>query len=482
MMKNLFTVRLVGLILGPILFILTLAFLHPKGMSEEARAVLAGTLWVACWWITEAIPIAATSLLPIVLFPLSGGLALRDTSEAFGHPLIFLFLGGFLIAAAIEKWHLHKRIALNIIHLVGSEATRLVLGFMLATALLSMFISNTATAVMMMPIGVAVAVQVGRQGQRQAGFEKALMLGIAYAASIGGVATIIGTPPNLVLVGVLEELYHTQISFLKWMLVGLPISLLLLFFCWFYLVRLAFPLHRTSLPGSNEEIERQLRALGPITFEEKWVLAVFILTALAWISRPFLLAPLLPAADDTIIALAGAMLLFVIPSRKEGVTNNGRLLDWASAVRIPWGIILLFGGGLALAEGFKSTGLAEWLGQQLGMLQGLPMLVLLFAVVLAVNFLTEVTSNVATASMILPILASIAEGIGAPPLLLMIGATFAASCAFMLPVATPPNAVVFGSGYLSIPTMVRTGFWMNLVSSILVTLVAYFLLPLVWGG
>lgn len=480
-MKNHAPFRGAGLFLGPLLFILALVFFQPEGMSTEARAILAATLWIATWWITEAVPIAATSLLPIVLFPLSGGLALGDTSKAYGHPLIFLFLGGFFIAAAIEKWGLHKRIALNIIKLVGSEPARLVLGFMLATALLSMFISNTATAVMMMPIGVAVAMQVARQGRRQPGFEKALMLGIAYAASIGGVATIIGTPPNLVFVGVLEETFQSKITFLQWMLIGLPISAVLLLLCWIYLTRLAFRIQDASLPGSREEIQRQLKALGPISFEEKWVLAVFSLTAVAWISRSFLLDKLLPGIDDTIIAMAGASVLFVIPSRREGVTDNRRLLDWASAVQIPWGIILLFGGGLALAEGFTNSGLAVWLGQQLGMLRGLPVLALLFAVVLGVNFLTEVTSNVATVSMILPILASIAGGIGAPPVLLMLGATFAGSCAFMLPVATPPNAVVFGSGFLSIPDMVRAGIWMNLVSTIVVSLAVYFLLPLVWG-
>lgn len=480
-MKNHAPFRGAGLFLGPLLFILALVFVQPEGMSAEARAILAGTLWIATWWITEAVPIAATSLLPIVLFPLSGGLALGETSKAYGHPLIFLFLGGFFIAAAIEKWGLHKRIALNIINLVGSEPARLVLGFMLATALLSMFISNTATAVMMMPIGVAVAMQVARQGRRQPGFEKALMLGIAYAASIGGVATIIGTPPNLVFVGVLEETFQSQITFLQWMLMGLPISAALLLLCWIYLTRLAFRIQDASLPGSREEIQRQLKALGSISFEEKWVLAVFSLTAVAWISRSFILDKLLPGIDDTIIAMAGASVLFVIPSRREGVTDNRRLLDWASAVQIPWGIILLFGGGLALAEGFTSSGLAVWLGQQLGMLRGLPVLALLFAVVLGVNFLTEVTSNVATVSMILPILASIAGGIGAPPVLLMLGATFAGSCAFMLPVATPPNAVVFGSGFLSIPDMVRAGIWMNLVSTIAVSLAVYFLMPLVWG-
>ena len=390
-------------------------------------------------------------------------------------------MGGFIIAAAIEKWNLHQRIALNIIYQLGNKAASLILGFMLATALLSMFISNTATAVMMMPIGIAVAKQIATQGARMPAFEKALMLAIAYAASIGGVATIIGTPPNLVLVGVLEELYQEQISFVEWMLIGIPVSWGLLALCWLYLVRVAFPLNKVVLPGGKEEVGRQLQALGRISFEEKLVLLVFSATALAWILRPFLLNPYLPALDDTIIALCGALAMFLLPARRVEKPQPPRLLDWQAAVRIPWGIILLFGGGLALAEGFKSSGLAEWLAQQLGLLSSLPLFALLLAIVLGVNFLTEVTSNVATASMILPILAAIAEGLGLPPVLLMTGAALAASCAFMLPVATPPNAVVFGSGYLSIPDMVRAGFWLNLTSSLIVTLAVYFLLPLIWG-
>ena len=472
--------RRVGLIAGPLLFLLAQLFFHPPGLGPEGRAIFAATLWIAAWWVTEAIPIAATSLLPIVLFPLLGALDIRTVSAAYGHPLIFLFMGGFIIAAAIERWGLHQRIALNIIYRLGNQAASLILGFMLATALLSMFISNTATAVMMMPIGIAVAKQLAGQGARLPAFEKALMLGIAYAASIGGVATIIGTPPNLVLIGVIEELYQERISFAEWMLIGLPVSCTLLALCWLYLVRVAFPLSKTKLPGGKDEVGRQLRGLGRISFEEKLVLLVFSATALAWILRPFLLNPYLPALDDTIIALGGALAMFLLPARRVEKFQLPRLLDWQAAVKIPWGIILLFGGGLALAEGFKNSGLAEWLALQLGLLSNLPFFALLLTIVLGVNLLTEVTSNVATASMILPILAAIAEGLGVPPMMLMAGAALAASCAFMLPVATPPNAVVFGSGYLSIPDMVRAGIWLNLVSSLVVSLAVYFLLPLIW--
>jgi sodium-dependent dicarboxylate transporter 2/3/5 len=291
-------------------------------------------------------------------------------------------------------------------------------------------------------------------------------------------ATLIGTPPNLVFAGVVEELYGIEITFSQWFLFGLPISLILLFICWRYLTGLAYPLHDRAFPGGRQEIDRQLRELGPLSYEEKMVLAVFIMTAFAWISRSFLLQRFLPALDDTIIAIAGAVLLFVLPARSR---QGEQLLDWESAVRLPWGIILLFGGGLALAEGFRSSGLAVYLGSQMALLQDVPLFLLLFVLIAAVNFLTEITSNVATTSMILPILAPLALTIDVHPFTLMVGATVAASCAFMLPVATPPNAVVFGSGYLRIPEMVKAGIWMNLTSIALLTLFVYYLLGYLWG-
>ena len=471
-----------GLLLGPALFFVTLAFFHPPGLSPAANAVLAATLWIAVWWITEAVPIAVTSLLPIVLFPLTGGLGLKNTAAAYGHELIYLYVGGFIIAIAIERWNLHRRIALNIIRLIGVNMSRLVLGFMVATGFLSMWISNTATAVMMLPIALAIVTQFkqeeqksGESGQR---FAKALMLAIAYSASIGGVATLIGTPPNLVLAGVIKDFYGVEITFLKWMMVGLPISVVLLAICWYYLVYIAFPMRHIAFPGGRSEIHRQLQALGRLSYDEKQVLWVFTFTALAWITRSFLLNRFIPAIDDTIIALAGATVLFVLPSRSQ---PGERIMDWESAVKLPWGVLLLFGGGFALAAGFKDSGLAGWLGSQMTLLDGVSLILLLLAVIAAVNFLTEITSNVATTSMLLPVLAPMALAIGVHPYGLMIGATIAASCAFMLPVATPPNAVVFGSGYLSIPDMMRTGFAMNLVSILVVLLFVYFLLPLVWG-
>ena len=473
--------RRVGLLLGPSLFLITYFFFKPEGLPDEARAVLASTLWIAVWWISEAIPIPVTSLLPIVLFPLTGGLDLSSTTAAFGHRLIFLYVGGFIIAIAIEKWNLHKRIALNIINGIGTNMSSIIFGFMAATAFLSMWISNTATSVMMLPIAMAIASQLKNNPDTSPEevnfFGKALMLAIAYSASIGGVATLIGTPPNLVLAGVVKEIYNIEITFSKWIVFGLPISLVLLGICWVYLVQVAFPMQRKAFPGGRAEIKRQLNLLGKISFEEKTVLVVFGLTAFAWISRSFLLKKILPTIDDTIIAIAGAIILFLLPSRNQ---KGAKILDWESAVKLPWGIILLFGGGMALAQGFQQSGLAEWIGGQMTLLQGVALLLLLVILVAAVNFLTEITSNLATTSMILPILAPMALTIDVHPYALMVGATVAASCAFMLPVATPPNAVVFGSGYLRIPDMVRTGIWMNLISILLVTLAVYFLLPLFW--
>ncbi len=475
------TTRRIGLILGPVLSLLVFFWIRPTGLSEEGVAVLACTLWIAVWWITEAIPIEVTSLLPIILFPLSGALSIRATTTAFGHPYIFLYIGGFILAIAIERWNLHKRIALNIIYFIGTDVKKIILGFMVATAFLSMWISNTATSVMMLPIGLAIILQLkdnpNTVEDENLIFGKALMLSIAYSASLGGIATLIGTPPNLVLAGIVEETYGIEITFSQWIMVGLPISIILIFICWKYLTNYAFSFQQKSFPGGKREIQKQLDILGPIGYEEKWVLFVFVGTALAWITRSFFLQKILPEIDDTIIAVSSAVLLFLIPARG---TVKRALLTWKEAVKIPWGVLLLFGGGLALAEGFKSSGLAEFIGNQMTLLSGVALILLLLVLIAAVNFLTEITSNLATTAMILPILAPLALSIDVHPFILMVGATVAASCAFMLPVATPPNAVVFGSGYLRIPDMVKTGIWMNIISILLLSLMVYFLLPLFW--
>lgn len=474
------TKKAIGLVLGPLMFLLIILFFHPEGLSKSANAVLASAVWIAIWWITEALPIAVTALLPIILFPLSGGLNLEETTASYGHKYVFLYIGGFILAIAIEKWNLHKRIALNIIKIVGTNVVYIILGFMIATAFLSMWISNTATAVMILPIGMAIVSQLKDNPKTIENenliFGKALMLSIAYSASIGGMSTLIGTPPNLVLAGVVKETYGIEITFYQWFKFGFPISFLLLFLCWFYLTKIAFKFKQKSFPGGQNEIKNQLKKLGKVTFEEKTVLVVFIFTAFAWISRSFLIKQFVPAIDDTIIAIFAGILLFLLPSGNKKI----RLLDWDDAIKLPWGIILLFGGGMALALGFESSGLAIWIGQQMTSLSTMPLILILLILITSVNFLTEITSNLATTAMLLPVLVSLASAIGVHPYLLLLGATVAASCAFMLPVATPPNAVVFGSGYLKIEDMVRKGFWMNIISIILLTLIIYFVLPLIW--
>lgn len=472
----------IGLILGPLLFILTLFLFHPEGMTNEARGVLASTLWIATWWITEAIPIPATSLLPIVLLPLTGALEVGSVTSAYGDGTIFLFLGGFILAIAMEKWGLHKRIALSIILLIGTSTKRIILGFMVATGFLSMWISNTATAMMMMPIGLAIIYQV-RQAMKSSGekedqgFGKAIMLGIAYSASIGGLGTLIGTPPNSIFAATVNKLYGIQISFAEWMLFGVPIAAFLLILAWVYLVQIAYPLKMKSLPGGREVVQQELRQLGNMSFEEKLVLIVFSLTAISWITRTFVIQKFIPTIDDTIIAIMAGIILFLLPTKHK---TKVRILDWNDAKNLPWGILLLFGGGLAIAAGFKETGLALWIGEQLTVLNGLHLLVVLFIVATIVLFLTEITSNTATATMLFPVMASLALALDVHPYALMIAAGIASSCAFMLPVATPPNAVVFGSGYLKIGDMVKAGFWINLICILLIPLMIYYFLPVVW--
>jgi len=470
----------VGLISGPLAFILILFFFQPEGLNPRANAILASTAWIAIWWITEAIPIAVTALLPIILFPLTGGLGLSETTASFGHKYVFLYIGGFIIAIAIQKWNLHKRIALNIINLIGTNVVNIILGFMMATAFMSMWISNTATAVMMLPIAIAIVTQLKDDPntieKENLIFGKALMLGIAYSASIGGLSTLIGTPPNLVLAGVVEETFGYEITFAQWFQFGFPISSVLLFICWKYLTSFAFKFKQKKFPGGREEISKQLKALGQISYEEKLVGLVFGLTALAWVSRSFLLQSIIPSIDDTIIAMIGAIIIFLIPTKNK----ERRLINWEEAVKLPWGILLLFGGGMALAAGFKDSGLALWIGSQMTLLDGISLFLLVIILITAVNFLTEITSNLATTAMLLPILYPMAITIDVHPFILMVSATVAATCAFMLPVATPPNAVVFGSGYLRIPDMVRVGVWMNIVSIIILTLFVFFLLPILW--
>lgn len=482
----------IGLWLGPLLFAIILFGLSPEGMSKEALAVLASTVWIATWWITEAIPIPVTSLMPIVLFPLTGAVTEGVTNQ-YGDSTIFLFLGGFIIAIAMEKWELHRRIALNIILVVGTSTQQIVLGFMVATGFLSMWISNTATAMMMMPIATAVILHVNEalkeKNPHNTPFGKAILLGVAYSASIGGLGTLIGTPPNAIFVGVVKELYGVQISFSSWMLFGVPFAAIMLLFVWFYLVKVAFPQTIKEIPGGKAVIQDEKDQLGRMSYEEKLVSIVFAGTALAWMSRTFIIDALddtwvletfsgLANVNDTLIAVTAAVVLFLLPSRQS---SSGKILNWGDAKEVPWGILLLFGGGLAIAKGFKDSGLATWIGEQLTILQSINLILLIAIVVTLVLFLTEVTSNTATATMMFPIMASLAFALDVHPYALMIAAGIAASCAFMLPVATPPNAVVFGTGHIRILDMVKAGFWINFASIFLITGVVYYFLPLAWG-
>ena len=470
----------IGRVLGPLAFFYILFFFHPDGLSVSANAVLASVVWVTIWWVTEAIPIYVTALLPLILFPLTGALSLSETATSYGHKYIFLYMGGFILAIAIEKWNLHKRIALTIINLIGTNIINIILGFMLATAFLSMWISNTAATVIILPIAMAIVYQLNDNPETEKDenkiFGKALMLAIAYSASIGGISTLIGTPTNLVLAGVVQTTFGKEITFSEWFVLGFPIAVLLLFISWVYLTRFAFTFKQKEFPGGRSEITLRLKALGKMGFEEKMVLFIFILTAFAWIARSFLLQRFIPAIDDTIIAMCTVIIMFLLPTRQKGK----KLITWEDAVKLPWGILLLFGGGLTLAMGFESSGLALWIGGKLSALQVLPFILLLLILISIVNFLTELTSNIATTAILLPVLVSLAPVLGVHPYYLMVAATLAASCAFMLPVATPPNAVVFGSGYLEMVDMVKKGFWLNIISILVLTVVVYLVLPLVW--
>jgi solute carrier family 13 (sodium-dependent dicarboxylate transporter), member 2/3/5 len=474
----------IGLLLGPLLFAACLLLPTPAGLTAEGQRMLAVAVLMATWWMTEAIPIPATSLLPLALLPLLGIMPTAQAAAPYANQLIFLFMGGFIIALAMQRWNLHRRIAMQVVRSVGFSPGRLIFGFMLASAFLSAFVSNTVTAVMMMPIGLAIIEHVAEAGRkkglaREIDFARGrfhfginLMLGIAYAATIGGVATLIGSPPNMVLACYLQTVYGYEITFARWMLVGVPLAAVLLPLTWLWLTKWAYPLRLQRIPGGREIILNELRQLGPMQPGERWTALVFILTALAWIGRSWL-APLLPHSamiSDATIAMTGALLLFLLP-----VDPRCRrfVMNWQWAARMPWGVLVLFGGGLSLAAGFESTGLSSWIGGQVILLQGAPLLVLLLAVIALIIFLTELTSNTATAAMAMPVLAAVAIGLHQNPLLLLIPAALAASCAFMLPVATPPNAIVFGSGYITIPQMVRSGFGLNLLSILLITLLTY---------
>ena len=451
-------------------------------LSGAGAAVAAIGVLMATLWITESMPLPATSLLPLVLFPLAGVGGVSETAAPYAHPLIFLFMGGFMLALAIESSGLHRRVALAILRRSGTAPDRLVLGFMLVTALLSMWISNTATTIMMLPIALSVLRLLGDGSHTPLG--AGLVLGIAYAASIGGMATIIGTPPNAFLVGFLESSYGIRIGFGRWLAVGLPLALVLLPVTWLILTRWIFPAVRESGAGARALLEREADALGPMSTHERRVGIVFGATALAWMLREPITslgwvaqhAPALTRLTDAGVAMSAAVVLFALPA---GGASGRRMLGWEEAARLPWGVLLLFGGGLSLARAVRESGLDEWLGAPVAGLGDVPLVVVLLVVVALIVFLTELTSNTATCATFLPVLAAAAVALDREPLLLVVPAALAASCAFMMPVATPPNAIVFGSGHVEMRQMVRAGVWLNLVAILVLVLVGVLLVPAV---
>ena len=460
-----------------------IAFGHP------ARATLAMLVWMAIWWLTEATDIRVTALLPVTLFPVLNVSTIKAAAAPYASHIIFLLLGGFLIATAIQRWGLDRRIALGILSRVGNTPSRIVGGFMLVTAFLSAFISNTATTAMMLPIGLSViglvALHENSRG-KDLTFSTCIMLAIAYSASIGGVATIIGTMPNSFVVSFIRDAidtpYQQDISFLEWSQIGLPIVLVLLPICWLLLTKIIYKVDRINLPDPAKSLERKMQAMGPLSYQEKAVLGVFGFTVFLWLSRAYLqgveimldgqmFAPL-KGLSDAGIAMLGAIMLFVIPSRSG---THRCLLQWEDLKSLPWGILFLLGGGLSLARAVQANGVTEFIGAQASDLSFLPMFLILLAIVGAVVFLTELTSNTATTATLIPVLAAIAPALNIHPYTLVIPASIAASCAFMLPVATPPNAIVFGSGHITSRQMRSTGLWLNLICLAVITLLAYYL-------
>ena len=469
--------------------------------SNAGRATMALAAWMAVWWMTEAVELYATALLPLVALPMTGAAPVRAAAAPYAHELIFLFMGGFLIALAMQRWGLHRRLALRALRAAGDHPAGIVACFMGVTAFFSMWVSNTATAVMMLPIALSIislveqvepGSMVGSSGNGGTGnggdgsvdsstrarphFALCLLLGIAYAASIGGIGTIIGTPPNVFLASFIQSSLGQEISFVRWMGVGLPLVAVFLPLVWLLLTRVLYPLRGERIEGSREVTERAYRELGAMSRGETVVLAVFLLAALSWIARPLLIRVQigdfhpLAGLSDPVIAMIAALVLFVVP---VDVKRRVFVMNWETALKLPWGILLLFGGGLSLAAAIRVNGVGEYIGHQLGILSGIPVLLLVMAVIALVIFLTELTSNTATTATFIPILAALAPIFDLHPFMLIVPAAIAASCAFMLPVATPPNAIVFGSGHVTIQQMIRAGFWLNLLGVVLITALVY---------
>ncbi|MDV8002439.1 DASS family sodium-coupled anion symporter [Rhodococcus sp. IEGM 1408] len=509
--RNEFLRKVVGTVAGLAAAVLVYV-LMPGDLEHNARLTAAVAVLLGIWWMTECIPIPATALVPLIVFPVLGdGISVDDVGGQYGNNIIFLFMGGFLIAIAMQRWNLHRRIALLTVRAMGTRSTRVVAGFMIATAFLSMWVSNTATAVMMLPIGVSVLMLASELGTGSRGgadgdggeeasgmpemdasadprsdavkeavirsnFGTALMLGIAYAASVGSLATIIGTPPNTLLAGYLSAEHDIQLGFGQWMLVGLPLATVMLVITWFLLTKVLFKPEIERIPGGRALFDDELAKLGPVSSGETRVLAVFVAAGVSWVAVP-LLFETRPISDAGIALLAG-LLLFLLPA---GTARGVRLLTWDAALGLPWGVLLLFGGGLALSAQFSGSGLTDWIGEQASALGALPVILLVAVAAAGIIFLTELTSNTATAATFLPVAGGVALGLEVDPMLLAVPVALAATCAFMLPVATPPNAIAYGSGYVTIGQMIRGGLWLNIIGLVLITLVTMTLLVWVFG-
>ena len=466
--------RWFGLLGGTLLLLFTV-FADPWfGLPPTAWHCLGLVLLMAVWWATEAVPLPVTALLPIIFLPMLGLCNVKASTAPYAHPTIYLFFGGFLLGLAMEKCNLHKRIALLILSKVGSCPRMQIAGFMFATGFISMWVSNTATAIMMLPIGISVAsvVTQGQDAGEAKRFSCALMLAIAYSSSIGGMGTLIGTPPNALLRAFLAEHYHIHIGFGQWMLLGVPVAIALSLFTWWWLTRKPFNFAGNTV---HEKIRQELEALGPVSREEAMTACLFGCAALCWVLQP-IISRALPFVDDTFIAMCFGLLLFVMP---VDMGKRQFLMNWQEARKLPWGILLLFGGGLSLAGAINSTGLASWMANVLGSLQGIPFILMTFILVITVQIMTEFTSNTATSAAFLPLVGIMAVAQGIEPAIYAIPAALAASCAFMLPVSTPPNAIVFRSGALTIPDMLRAGFALTLASGVIITLLVWLLVPLV---
>lgn len=472
--------KLISLLLGVIVS-LFLLYVNPFNVDAAAAKVLAVAGLMITWWVAEALPMPVVALLPLVLFPLLKISTMEAAASPYANPVIFLFMGGFMLGLAIEKWNLHRRIALNIIRITGTSGNRIVLGFILSTGLLSMWLSNTATTMMMFPIALSV-IHVMRENNKGDGnianFSLTLMLSIAYASNIGGIATIIGTPPNVAYVAYIEKKYNYNVDFLSWMLICTPLALLLLASLYWVMVKWLFPNRIKSDHATRQLISDEIAELGPFSVNEKRVLGIFIATASLWITKDIINASQsFLKLNDSIIALIGAIALFICPAKDE---NAGSILEWDDTKKMAWGILLLFGGGISLATALENAGLMQQLGVWLSQFAG-NQFILLLVVVLVTMFLSEVMSNVAQVIVFAPVVSSMADAIGMNPLMVGIAMTLAASCASMLPMGTPPNAIVFASGHIRLSDMTKAGFVMNIVAAILITLFAWFLLPmLLW--